>query len=122
MFRRLLNAAGTKTAGATVCLVEFINFNEGNDWHLLNNKLRDTLTALDMNRVVRIEIYSDDFKFTTIMRIDQAGCIRYRKALLERHATARLNKARIAIRKRDSQACRNQHTLIRADVHRFIRT
>lgn len=97
----LVRAARPEPACTAIGLIELVDLNEMNDGNLLDNQLRDALTALDANRLTGIEIHRDNLDLATIMGIDEAWGVRDREAALERHATSRLNEAGIAVRKRD---------------------
>src|SRR5699024_1150182 len=106
---------------STVGLIQLVDFNELNDGNLLNDELGDAFAALDMNRLMRIEIDSDYLELATIMRIDEPRRICDGKTPLERHAAARLHEAGKAVRNCDGEPRSNQDTLMGWNIDGLIR-
>ena len=83
----------------------------------LNNKLRDTVTTLDIDRTILVGIECDNTQLATITAIDKTGSIHNREPMLKGKATPRLHKTRITLRNCDGNAGWNKSTASRFNDH-----
>jgi oligoribonuclease len=95
----------------------------------LDDQLRDPVALGDDEVMVGIGVDQEDFKFSSVARIDQPRRVQARHAVVERQAAPGLDEAGIAVRNRDryagghespSSARRNGDIVVRVEVRSGI--
>ena len=89
-------------------MVKFLYFYKVDRGDFLDNELSDTVTLVDLDVVVGIQVDEDNFEFSSVVGIDEARRVDYRQPLLNGQTATGLDKAGIAIGQCDGYACGDQ--------------